>query len=70
MAQYPTERGLEEIKQHVVDKPAHAQSSGNLSAIYSKTAPLRKDRFCLLPYCPRRSSPKDAAPRFGNLSSN
>jgi hypothetical protein len=51
MAQHPTERGLEVVKQHVIDKPAHAQSSRNLTDTYTKTASPRKDHFCLLPYC-------------------
>ncbi len=49
MAQYPSERGLEEVKQHIVDKAAHEQSSRNLTDIYTKPPPLRKDRFWPLP---------------------
>jgi len=70
MAQYPGERGLEEVKQHVIDKPAHAQSSRNLTDTYNKTALLAKDHFCLLPYCTARYLIGGPGRRFGNLSSN
>lgn len=61
MAQYPTERRLEEVKQHVVDKAAHAQSSRNLIDIYSKSALPRKDHFGCCWTAPRHRRPRDRA---------
>jgi len=42
MAQYPTERGLEIIKQHVVDKPAHWPSSSNFDPPLYQNCPAEK----------------------------